>query len=328
VRLADLARLTALLARLSRPPGGEASPRVEERRDLRTAATGTAYDLYAPCGTTRAALVALHGVAAHGRTDARLVHFGRSLARGGVLCAVPTLPGLADGRWDAQDIDAIVDVVSEMPSRRVGLVGFCYGASYGLVAAARPQIAARVPFVVCFGAYHALPDLFDEYVASRERQPAADEWDNWIYLHVVLARQHLPPGELREASHALFERYCHGVTPGEKRAFYEERLRSLDLIRIGDRARDAATLKALSPAGHLATLQATVSLIHDPRDIIVPPVHAQRLHAELQALPDRRRHRVLVTSLVSHVELAHVLHPGEIWRLCAALEPVVRVADP
>ena len=356
MRLTDLARLAALLSRISRPPGGEASPRVEERRDRRAPSTGTSYDLYVPRGTPRATLVALHGVTAQGRADPRLVHFGRSLACSGVTCAVPTLPGLADGRWDAGDVDAIVDVVSELPAPRVGLLGFCYGAGYALVAAARPQIAARVPFVACFGAYHSALDLFDEYVASRERQPTEEEFalhrgapggreqgelrlhrgapegreqaqlDNWIYLHVVLARHHLPPGELRDASRALFESYCHDVTPEEKRGLYE-RLRPLDLISVGHSARDLATLEALSPAGKLATLQATVSLIHDPRDVIVPAAHAERLYAELQHLPDPKRHRLLVTSLVSHVELAHVLRPGEIWRLCAALEPVVRASD-
>jgi hypothetical protein len=325
VRVTDLARLTALIARIARRGAPAPSdPRVLERRDLR--AGGVDYDRYDPPGEPRAIVVALHGIVLHGRRDPRLVHFGRSLARSGVACLVPTLPGLAGCRWEVADLDAMSAVVGAVePGRRVGLIGFCYAASYALVVAARPAVAPRISFVLGFGPYHWLPTAFDTYVAAKDHTPRGDkEWDNWIYLHLVMAHQHFPEGEPRAAACDLLSRYCLEASPEEKRAFFDQHLRGVGLLDLTDRARDEATLEALSPGGKLGTLQATVSLLHDPRDTIVPAVHSERIFAELRALPGADRHRLLITTLLAHAELSDLLRPGEFLRFCSALEPVIR----
>jgi hypothetical protein len=327
VRFTDLARLVALISRIARPASAAASdPRVVEQLDLRTADID--YDRYDPHGEPRAIVVVLHGVVLAGRRDPRLVHFGRSLARSGVTCLVPTLPGLARCRWEVRDLDAIASVVNTVDAgRRVGLIGFCYAASYALVAAARPALAPRISFVLGFGPYHSLPTAFDTYVAAKDHTPSGDkEWDNWIYLHLVMAHQHLPEGEVRAAACELLDRYCLRSSSEEKRAFFDRHLRHAGLLDATDRARDEATLEALSPAGKLGPLQATVSLLHDPRDTIVPAFHSERIFAELQALPGAERHRLLVTTLLSHAELSNLLRPGELLRFCSALEPVVRAS--
>jgi len=331
VRLGDLARLTALVGRLGRRPQPGPDPRVLEEQGLE--AGGVRFDRTLPRRELRAVVVALHGVTAAGGRDGRLVHFGRSLARSGVACYLPTLSGLAGCRWDPADlapVAAVAAAAADEHRRQVGLIGFCYAASYALLAAARPELAPRVSFVLGFGAYASLEDVFDSYLAARARQPASDtEWDNWIYLHLVQAIQLAEAGVLAcdlPAARELYGRYCHDASAAEKRAFFEERLRPLEVLAAGDAHRDHAALAALSPAGKLGALRCAVSLIHDPRDTIVPASQAERLYAELQALPAPSRHRLLVTRLISHAELSAVLRPGELLRFLSALEPLVHAA--
>ena len=330
--LGDFFRLSAFLARLARQPEElRGDPRVVEEPGRQTDA-GTGYDWYRPArGKPRTALIAVHGVTCNGGHDPRLIHFARCLARSRVACAVPTLEGLATRRWDPSDLDALQSVVSAAAADAacpVGLIGFSYGGSYCLVVAARSAVAERVAFVVTIGAYSSLERVFDWYIEHQHERPETEaEWDDAIYLRLVLSAQHGRdlglPAALVEGAEDLLGRYCVGASAGEKRRFFDERLAGLTLEELGARRRDEAALRALSPAGRLHGLRCLVSLIHDERDSIVPPSEAAALHAELAALPDGERHIALVTSLLSHVDLASALRVSEVRRLYRALGPLL-----
>lgn len=331
MRLSDAAALTSLLARLSRPPPTRPDPRVREDLARRTS-DGVEFDLYQPLGRPRAGAIALHGVTVRSRHDPRLVHFARSLAATGVSCAVPTLEHLSKCKWSVDDIAAIESVhrdVSAAGVAKPGIIGFSYGASYGLVAAARPTIARDVSFVLCFGACHSFADLLAGYVASDDAEPADEAaWDDKIYLHAVLAKSLqglgvLEPEVEREAGE-LLSRYCHEATAAEKRRFYEEKLRGRELPRRCAPHWDKRVLDALSPKGQLASIQCPVSLLHDSRDTVVPPEHARRIHQELvTASSVSDRHRLLITPLLSHVTLADAIRWTDVTKLFRALAPVV-----
>jgi pimeloyl-ACP methyl ester carboxylesterase len=331
--LVDLARLTALMSRLSKPwqeDGPDA--RVVEELDL-SAGPGV-FDLYRPArGVPRAVIVAVHGVTTQLARDPRLIHFARSLARSGVACAVPSLDGLAAARWDVVDLDCLEAVSLEAIARTgrpgVGLIGFSYGASYALVTAAREALAEQARFVIAIGAYHDLARLFSWYVETRHEEPQTEaQWDDQFYLHMVLARSH--PELLPEAERQLpmvedlLGRYCSGSSPEEKRRLFEQELRELDLVAKCMNAHDPEVVAALSPAGNLDGLRCPVSQIHDPADAIVPQEQAEALHAHLSSLPDGDRHGLLVTTLLTHVTLDSVLKLGELRRLFAAMAPIIR----
>lgn len=347
MKLSVAARLTRLLLHLSRfsphrPPG------VEERRDLSIPGTSAHYDLYSPRKGSRQTIVALHGLTVHGGRDRRLEFFARCLARSGATCIVPTLPGLAACSLEPDDIDVLrrlVEAHTAAAGAGMGIIGFSYGGSYALVAASLEEIATRVRFVLTFGAYHSLDTLSDWYLARDDVAPATeDEWDNLIYLHLVLAyqlREKLPQcGALKPQVRSLLERYCSQASAQEKRAFYETYLKPLEVVRAAAPLRDPAVHAALSPAGKLEGLACPVGLIHDPTDSIVPPEHAALLLAELEkagreACPGgtgrhgagrdglEARHRCLVTPLLSHVDLASVLDVGQLRALLATLTPLV-----
>jgi pimeloyl-ACP methyl ester carboxylesterase len=333
VGLVDFARLTALMSRLSRP-WQEDAPDARVVEDLDLVAGPGVFDLYHPArGAPRAVIVAVHGVTTLLGRDPRLIHFARSLARSGVACAVPSLDGLAAARWDAQDLDRLEAVSLEAIARTgrpgVGLIGFSYGGSYALVTAAREALAEQARFVIAIGAYHDLARLFAWYVETRHEDPQTEaQWDDRIYLHMVLARAH--PELLTEAARQLplledlLGRYCSGSSPEEKRRTFEQELRSLDLVAKCMNAHDPAVVAALSPAGNLGGLRCPVSQIHDPMDAIVPREQAEALHLELERLPGGERHGLLVTRLLTHVSLDSVLRLGELRRLFVSMAPIIR----
>ena len=327
--LADFTRLTLLLSRLSGEPSPEPMPGVEEHLDLYSLRTGAPYDLYLPRGARlRVAVVAVHGVTGRGRREPRLVHFARCLARSGAACAVPTLEGMAACRTEPGDLDTLEDVTRATAAetdRRPGLVGFSYGASFSLVVAARPSMADQLRFVLAIGAYHSLADLHRWYTDAAE--PSTDEqWDDHIYLHLVIAMRMLQELDLsrqaRRELTELFAAYCHHASPEQKRATYHQRLKPLDLLRHNASTHDEAVVDAISPAGKLAGVRCPVSLIHDEHDVLVPPSHAEAIHAELQQA-GAADHRLLITSLLSHVTLTGLLKLGQLGRLYTALAPIL-----
>jgi len=330
--LRDWAALTGLLLRLSRPGSAEPDPAVTETRDLELGRAGR-YDCYAPRSKSpRAAVVAVHGVTVHGGRDPRLVHFARSLARSRTVCYVPTLEGLSSCRLlaaDVAELGTLALLARKQTGLRPGLVGFCHGASYALVLASQPEHASGIAFVTSFGAYHSLETLLDEYVAAAAQPLAVGRaLDDRIYLNLMLARSYgdrlaLAP-EVRRGVDELLARYCHEATDEEKRAFYEQHLCIFGLERLAHDTEQPSLLRALSPAGRLGQIEAAVSIIHDAHDPMVPPGHAQRIFNELSGAAEARRHRLLITPLLSHVTLADALRLGDVAGLLRALEPVVR----
>jgi len=329
--LGDWARLTALLGRLGREPATVARDgRARQERDVTLA--GLRCDLFLPSPRPRQLVVALHGVTVNGKDDARLQHFARCLSLSGALCVVPNLPRLTQLAFDTSDLGALAALVQQTArryGRRVGLVGFSYGASYALLAAARPDIASQVAFVLAVGGYASLPALEDFDVSLSDGALTGDAaWDDYVYLHLVCARRHADAlglsAELRADCDSLLRRYCGGADLAQKKAFYRSRLKPLDAVRFDYQRRDAEMARALSPAGQLSGLACGAAIVHDPRDTLVPATHARQLYDELRRLPGGERHRLLVTSLLRHVSLEGALKPAEVVELLRVFSVLVR----
>ena len=329
--LVDLAKLSALMSRLGRKPSSAPDRRVRERHDL-VSAGGQTYDLFEPRKPPRRVIVALHGVTANGKDDHRLQHFARCLAISRTICAVPHFAGLANMREDRADVEALAALIVELAdkhSRPVGIVGFSYGGSYGLLAAGTAQAAAQTDFMLSFGAYHSLLDL-NAWLRSRPDRPPRneEEWDNLIYFNLCLAHRHRDrlglSASLQGEIEALLLAYCHEATAAEKRRFYDEHLSGRDLFRLDGEACDPALWEALSPAGQLAGVRCPVGLIHDSRDTLIPPEQGQAIHAELEREVPGVSHQLLVTPLMNHVTLSTAFRVGELRRLGAMLTPLVR----
>jgi pimeloyl-ACP methyl ester carboxylesterase len=322
----DLFRLAQLLMRLLR----RASPRIGAGPYHGTGPQGICFDCYQPRAGVRNTIIALHGCTLNGKDDPRLQHLGRCLAASGSRCVIPTLPGLSRFQWEPSDIDALVDFMLQLPGgeNSIGLMGFSYGGSYALLAAARPRVAARIKFVFSFGAYYALDDLSrDQSAFARSMPQRADDQDSWIYVQLVLAWRHAAriglPDDIYARLTDLLKRYCHASTPAEKHAFYQ---RHLSHVRLGDLERaplDDMRRQQLSPAGRLGGLECQVKLFHDAGDPLVPAAHARSIARELAGAG--KDHRLLITDLLDHVNPTRVFNLVQWYRLAAHLQPLVQV---
>lgn len=289
-------------------------------------------DRYLPCATTRGTIIALHGVTLHGGRDERLKHFGRSLSDFGVTCIIPTLAGLGSCRFDEVDVDDIarlIELEADSAGRPVGIVGFCYGASLGILAAAADRARDHVDFVLAFGPYGSLGELFDWYIeAYGDDRPGVEASSDMIFIRLVLAYQHLESiDELRERRgevESLLLRYCHDLDLEEKRSFYESSLVGLDIGALAQPIMNSSVFDALSPIeNRLADLRCPVTVIHDPQDPIVPAAQGKMLFSALrQAAPDHD-HQIVVTDLISHVNPVLLPRRGDLSELYRALSPLL-----
>lgn len=322
----DHFRLARLFLRLLR----KESPRIDVWTRDGTGTRGIRFDCYQPRAGVRNTIIALHGCTLNGKDDPRLQHLARCLAASGSRCVVPTLPGLSRFQWEPSDIDDLVDFMLQLPGGKnsIGLMGFSYGGSYALLAAARPRVAARIKFVLSFGAYYTLDDLSRDHLTFTRSIPQhADDQDSWIYMQLVLAWRHAARIGLPDDIHCrltdLLKRYCHASTPAEKHAFYQ---RHLSHVRLGDLERatlDDIRRQQLSLAGRLGGLECPVKLLHGAGDSLVSAAHARSIARELAA--EGKAHRILITDLLDHVNPTRVFNLVQWYRLAANLRPLVQV---
>lgn len=335
----ELVRLAALMRRLA---GGRARsiscregttlPTGPVNRCQECTPSGIVFDLYQHREKNRGTWVIVHGVNVNGRKEPRLVRFAHSIACSGVTCVVPTLEGLVSCRWEPGDLDALVDVivtVSNNDRKPVGLIGFSYGGSYCLLAAARQEGARHVRRVISFGAYHSIKTLLEEYMKAEEHEPRGrEEWENRVYRSLVLLQGYgcdrSLPLEARQEMKSLMRRYCSEAPVEEKKRFYHRYLQGLDLAGMIRQLSKSQVLRQLSPKGGLSGLKCPVTLIHQENDPMVPQVHAERLYVELRSLVNPGRLRLVITRLLSHVSPADVLHIRDVIRLSLALAPLAR----
>jgi len=277
-----------------------------------------------------ATCVAVHGVTTNGGQDPRLIHFARTLAHFGTACVVPTLRGLASCRWETSDLDELaylVALAADMIRQPVGLIGFSFGGSYALIAAGRLEVSKHIPWVITLGAYHDLSDVLNGYALNLKREPQSDsEWDEAIHQRLVslYGRRDTVAfsQEVWQEIETLLNRYCSEASLEEKRRFYDHHLRDLD-TDVFKRFPGPEVLKKLSPAGNLEHLACPVTLIHDRHDQVVPVMQTERLFSELKTCRSSKDHRLVLTSLLSHVSSSSWLNGPEVIRLAHALSPLM-----
>lgn len=310
-----LTKVVPLLRRLMMNPDSTLfHPKIEAKREVRLG-EDLVFDDYCSRREVRRVVVALHGVTVLGKDDPRLQHFARCLAISGIRCVVPALPGLANLQWDTADIGCISRVIDQLVSEghdSISLVGFSFGASYALLAAAAQEPSSPIELVMAFGPYHSLVELYDYFRQWQSTTPTSEEEeDSLIYLHAVMAhRQRAVLGlsqETEQTLDTLLERYCNAATVEEKRVFFESSLTDLAVISVDAEQVDNESLAHLSPAGALGSLSCPVGLIHDRADTLVPWEHSERIFGELSAARPELGHRLLVTSLLQHVRPSNVL---------------------
>ena len=223
---------------------------------------------------------------------------------------------MVDGRIEPEDVDNLVAAFQFLAgqecvdSKRVGIGGFCVGASFALMAAAQKSIRDQVAFVNAFGPYFDMRDLagaiFSKIkVYGNESQP----WEPNSLTHRVFVT-HLTEDLPSNEQDALRAAFLDGQTldegqvelSGEAQAVYRL-LKGAPLEdvphylgRIPQMTRER--MAQVSPRTHLEGLKARVLMMHDRNDNLVPAYESRRL---ADALKERGNFRHTEYGIFTHV---------------------------
>ncbi len=254
-------------------------------------------------GDPKAAVLLFLGANAAGRDDEDVVNLGNALARAGFVAMFHWSPTMAlQHNIDLAERENLVWAFQYLAAQefvdpeRVGLGGFCVGASFSLVAAADPRIRDEVKFVNAFGPYFDAGELLLQ-VASRSKLDKGQRvpWDpDHLTLKVfanelietlrdnddieVLTRVHLNGGQptLREleqlsAEGQVVNQLLLGATPEEAEALYSR-------LPAGFRQE----MRAISPNNYVDDISARLMILHDRDDRLVPAAESRRLAAAFE----------------------------------------------
>jgi len=268
--------------------------------------TGVA-DIYRiPDGKRRAAVLLFLGANAAGPDDKDVVNLGEALARSGFVVMFHWSPTMAlQNNIDPAEIDNLVRAFQFLERQewvdpeRVGMGGFCVGASFSLVAAADPRIRDRVQFVNAFGPYFDARDLLLQ-VSTRSRLDGGERtpWQPDSLTLKVFANELIEtlhntadielltkvylngePADLTTLTPAgqTVSRLIGGASPEEAAELYDTLPKDF---------RDA--MDRISPSRYVDDLQAKLLVLHDRDDRLVPSAESRRLAAAMQERGDVR----------------------------------------
>ncbi len=305
--------------------------------------TGSAMaDLYRPNDDrVHGAMIIYLGVLPAGREDPRLVRLGDGFARIGIVTLIPESPNLKAGKISEEEIEELIaafDLLSELEyvdPQRIGVAGFCIGASMAMLAAQDERISDRIAFINNFDGYLNLEE-FVVSIATRSIRPepptAEEQREPWepapnvtriLVDHLVATLGAEKDRELTlrllDAGSATQEQISE-LTPNAQtilRIMWAEDAAEARKL-LSDLPPDArALMERLSPDTNLDRLKTQMFIMHDRNDTTVPFVESRRL---ARALGELGRPPVYTEfDLFKHVDPVQPLEPtkmvGELSRL-------------
>ena len=274
----------------------------------------------------RAAVLMFLGATPHGYDDPEVVNLGYALARTGfaVMYYWSETMG-AEQRLDAGDVPHVVAAFQHLARQdyvdpdRLGLAGFSVGASYAMVAAADPRIAADIAFVNSFGGYHDLGDLIAQISARRtvdagsETPWEPDQHTMTVFTNTLLAE---PQSDARDA---LLE-----GSSGPQQA-----RQSFDMMP----SRFRSDVAAVSPSQrvHGWSDDTVLRIMHDRGDAVIPVSESRRLVAALALQRPDARVYYTETDIFRHVvpdaDTAWAPLLKGAWRVFRHMYHIIRVAQ-
>jgi fermentation-respiration switch protein FrsA (DUF1100 family) len=260
------------------------------------------------------------------------VNFCRCLAGSGVRVAAPALPALKTCRFEERDLHILTGLIRELHEQEgpaVGLVGFSVGGGLALAAAAAEGARDGVDLAVVFGAHYDLDPVWQALVRKHQGGPPSDDgdWEDYIWLRLIMAYRRLPSLALEEKEReeliAVLSDYCD-LPIAAKKKYFEAAVKFHPELKELTGFDDAAVLSRLSPRGLLRDLKAEVMIFHDPHDLLVPAVQAQRLYEELRSRGTDGRQRLLITPLISHVNARATRHVMDVFPMLGMMGELFR----
>ena len=306
--------------------------------------------LYLPDRPTRApGWVVLHGLTVPGRRHLAMSRFVRSLAASGATVLVPDVPAWRELRLDIEAARETLAAgtlhLADHPRVQpggVGTIGFSFGATQALMAAADPRLTQALRAVVGFGGYFSIERMLRSVFTGEhdwegtEYRMDPDPYGRWLiagnYLTLAPGYEHMHA--VQEAARGLaIEAGVRGAfaweaeydaMKAEIRATLAPDERPVwDLLAppSGQPLHDVEAARRLAaafaegarrqdprvdPLPYLPSLHGKITLSHGREDRLIPFTESLRLAA---ALPPHLDASCTITGLFAHSAGAGRLHP-------------------
>ena len=313
-------------------------------------------DLYLPeAGRRYPGILLNHGVVDTGKNDPRLRRFAEILCRSGFVVFVPDFKGMRSFRVAPSDIgevqvafEYLVSLTKYILPESCGLFGFSYGSGPTMIAASRPIIKEKVRFIVSFGGYYDLRNVFS-YIATGNfefegrryfRKP--QEYGKWVFLEnnldlITSAQDRLMLQRILKIKlkneQASIEQFLPLLGEEGKNALAllshtdpnqtEILLQKLPLSVL-------RSIEALSVAPALKQLKADLILAHGEDDDMIPYTETLRL---ARAAPDPSRVYLQILKSYAHVDPDRqpltmknffTFHLPEAWKLFGLINQLMK----
>lgn len=285
-------------------------------------------NLYQPPGKGKHAAVLLFlGVNPAGRDDPRVVGLANGLARAGMIVMVPWSESMTKKRIDPNETDNLVHAFQYLKNRegvdanRVGMGGFCVGASLAMVAAEDPRISSDVKFLNFFGGYFNASDLLKAISAKESFYDGVIEpWQPDSLTREVMVTELInglsDPNERDMLSKALLNGDSNvatdldGLSPAAQAVYKLANGVSLDEADALIQKLPKDTLDKLtrvSPSTNLSTLSAKVLIMQNREDNLIPVEESRRLADVLRA--SGKSYLYTEFSFFQHVDPTKAVNP-------------------
>lgn len=298
-------------------------PVAEKLTEVPTPAGPIRARLYIPGGVANPpAMVIVHGVHHLGIDEPRLVAFARAMSASGIRVLTPELAALVDYQIDSHSIDLIgysARSLSASVGQKVGVLGISFGGGLSLIAAARPQYAPYISFVVSVGAHDDLARVSQFLITNTISRPDGTtlHMQAHEYGPLILIYSHLedffPPADLSSAHEALRLLLWEKVDESKKAAAMlsppsREKMDLLykhDVDALADEMKQAIArhhpeMAPASPHGKLGSLHVPVLLMHGAADNVIPPSEMVWLQRDI---PPGLVKDALTTPALSHASM-------------------------
>ncbi|MGQ0849970.1 MAG: alpha/beta fold hydrolase [Actinomycetota bacterium] len=252
------------------------------------------------------AILLVPGATPAGVEDARVVQVATALARNGRQVFLPRL-ALYSERLVEADLEALVQATRGLATstgQQVNLVGFSYGGSLALVAAADPRIREDLHRLAVFGAYFDLIGVIQAITGGASVVgDATIEWQGHPLARDVLyarAMDLAPPHARDELVDAIGGKNHPAALDPESRAVYEllvnrDPCETYPLAQqLSPQAR--TFLARFSPSTVATDIEVPVLAMHSTDDPLVPYGELARLAAGMPGA------RTITVDLFSHVD--------------------------
>ena len=299
-------------------------------------------------GKPRAAVLLSLGANETGRADASVVNLGHALARAGYVVMFHWSPTMGlHANIDPAEPEKLVRAFQFLEGRdyvdreRVGLGGFCVGASLALVAASDPRIRDRVHFVNVFGPFFDAESLFLQ-AASRAvlYEGESTPWEPDSLTLRVMASKLIESLDNSTDADILTRFYLEDETATRAElAALSPSGRTVNSLLDGVEPHEAATLYStlpssfredlarVSPSSHVDGIRARLLVMHDRDDQVVPIAESRRL---LRATRDRIDVRYTEFLAFDHVRPGAggmFTRLGQAVRLYRHMYDIIRIAS-